>query len=87
MFIHEGITYARKYGNRREVWDRVSFMTSGKLQRINLELRNGKLISKKRSKMGKERFKRKNPFVQLEVAPSKKVKISLLDAAPSVLKR
>ena len=85
MFEHEGVLYARKYGSRRAVWDSVAFMTSGKLQRKDLDLKNGKLISKKRSRKGKERYKLKNPFVALEVSTKPAQKKLLRAGVPSRL--
>ena len=62
MFIHEKNEYLRKVGSRDEVWNGIAYCTSGKLTKQDLIQKNGKLISKKRSMLGTERFKRKNPF-------------------------
>jgi hypothetical protein len=62
MFVHEGTEFIRKYGNRTEVFDGTCYCTSGKLTKKDLELRGSRIISKKRSKLGKERYKAKNPF-------------------------
>ena len=86
MFEYEGTVYVRKYGNRREVWDGTAYMTSGKLQKVDIELKGGKLISKRRSQRGKERFKAKNPFVPLaESAPPKVARKKLRASVPSRL--
>ena len=61
-FVNEGKQYVRKRGNRREVLDRVAFCTSGGLTFDCLEEKNGKIISKRRSQMGRERYATKNPF-------------------------
>ena len=54
--------YCRKFGNRREVLDGIAYCTTGKLTADRLEERNGKIISKKRSELGKKRYASKNPF-------------------------
>ena len=56
VYTVDGIEYIRKVGSRQEVWDKVVYCTSGKLTRDCLEERNGKIISKRRSQMGKKRF-------------------------------
>jgi len=61
-FVHEKKQFVRKRGNRREVLDGVCYCTSGGLTADCLEERGGKIISKKRSKMGRERYATKNPF-------------------------
>ena len=61
-FEQDGNVYCRKFGNRREVLDGVAYCTSGKLTADRLEERGGKIISKKRSEMGKARYAEKNPF-------------------------
>ena len=61
-FVHEETQYVRKRGNRREVLDRVAYCTSGGLTFDCLEEKNGKIISKRRSQMGRERYATKNPF-------------------------
>ena len=61
-FVIEEQQFVRKRGNRREVLDGICYCTSGGLCAADLEERNGKIISKKRSAMGKERYAAKNPF-------------------------
>ena len=61
-FEHEGKTYCRKYGNRQEVWSQICYMTSGKLTIDDLDERGGKIISKRKSNQGKQRYKTNNPF-------------------------
>ena len=61
-FVHEENQFVRKRGNRREVLDGVCYCTSGGLTADCLEEKGGKIISKKRSKMGRERYATKNPF-------------------------
>ena len=61
-FVHEKKQFVRKRGNRREVLDGICYCTSGGLTADCLEERGGKIISKKRSKMGRERYATKNPF-------------------------
>ena len=65
-FIIEEQQFVRKRGNRREVLDGIAFCTSGGLCAADLEERNGKIISKKRSAMGKKRYASKNPFQRVE---------------------
>ena len=66
VFVYEEKQFCRKRGNRREVLDGVCWCTSGGLVAADLEERNGKIISKKRSLMGKARYADKNPFVSVE---------------------
>mgnify|MGYP000167092121 CR=1 FL=1 len=65
-FVYEEQQYVRKRGNRREVLDGIAYCTSGGLCAADLEERNGKIISKKRSAMGKQRYAVKNPFRPVE---------------------
>ena len=58
----DGNQYCRKFGSRREVVDGVSYCTTGKLTADRLEERDGKIISRKRSELGKVRYASKNPF-------------------------
>ena len=58
----DGNQYCRKFGSRREVVDGVAFCTTGKLTADRLEERDGKIISRKRSELGKVRYASKNPF-------------------------
>ena len=65
----DGAEYVRKVGSRQEVWDRVVYCTSGKLTRENLELKGGKLISKRRSALGKKRYSKGAVFQKKPPAP------------------
>ena len=62
----DGTEYIRKVGNRQEVWDEVVYCTSGKLLKGHLAMKNNKLVSKRRSELGKKRFAERNPFRQEE---------------------
>lgn len=55
---------SKKYGTRREVWTGNALMTKGKLQKKDLMVRprDGKLVSIKKSQMGKVMYK-KNKLV------------------------
>ena len=66
----EGRQYCRKFGNRREVLDGISYCTTGKLTADRLEERNGQIISKKRSELGKKRYASKNPFKGSTLRPA-----------------
>ena len=66
----EGKQYCRKFGNRREVLDGIAYCTTGKLTADRLEERNGKIISKKRSELGKKRYANKNPFKGTTLKPA-----------------
>ena len=66
VFVYEDTQFCRKRGSRREVLDGLCWCTSGGLVATDLEERDGKIISKKRSRQGKERFKSKNPFTPKE---------------------
>ena len=73
-FVFEDKQFVRKRGSRREVLDGICFCTSGGLVADQLEDRNGKIISKRRSAMGKERYASKNPFKNVDEAePDEKV--------------
>ena len=71
MYIADGTEYVRKVGSRQSVWDDVCYMTAGGLKKGDLEQRGSKIISKKRSALGKARFAQRNPFQKQE----KKVEI------------
>ena len=62
VFVYEDKQYCRKRGSRREVLDELCYCTSGGLVAGDLEERDGKIISKKRSAAGKSRYAAKNPF-------------------------
>ena len=62
----DGTEYIRKIGSRQEVWDRVVYCTSGKLTRDCLELKGDKIISKRRSALGKQRYSKGNVFKKQE---------------------
>ena len=64
MYEKNGKSYVRKIGSRSDVWNELCFCTSGGLEKQHLVERNGKLVSKKRSEMGKKRFQEQNPFKQ-----------------------
>ena len=64
MYEKDGIQYARKYGSREDVIARTVYCTSGKLTLEDLEQRGKRIISKKRSALGKARYKKQNPFTQ-----------------------
>ena len=62
-FVHEGTQFVRKRGNRREVLDGLAYCTSGGLCADDLEeVRDGRIVSKKRAAAGRQRYAEKNPF-------------------------
>lgn len=63
MFVLDDIEYVRKYGDRQSVYDGVCYCTTGGLTKENLEKRGARIISKRRSALGKLRYKEKNPFI------------------------
>jgi hypothetical protein len=65
----DGTEYCRKTGSRQEVWDGVVYCTSGKLTKGDLIQKNNKIVSKRRSQLGKERFAQRNPFRQPKEKP------------------
>ena len=85
-FVHEDTQYVRKRGSRREVLDGICYCTSGGLVAEMLEERNGKIISKKRSAVGKQRYTTKNPFKQ-EADAVEDEKVDKVDRAPKKRKR
>ena len=60
----DGTEYARKFGSREDVIAGTVYCTSGGLTRDQLEVRGKRIISKKRSALGKARYTKSNPFVQ-----------------------
>ena len=72
VFVYEDKQYCRKRGSRREVLDELCYCTSGGLVAGDLEERDGKIISKKRSAAGKSRYAAKNPFKKESVVVDEK---------------
>ena len=70
MYTKDDIEYVRKIGTRLEVYDGVAYCTAGKLTKDCLEKRGNKIISKRRSALGKQRFQKKNPFKSEPVSSS-----------------
>ena len=67
MYISEsGTEYVRRYGTRQMVWDEVVFETSGHLKKDDLIMKGSRIVSKRRSALGKERFAKKNPFLKCQ---------------------
>lgn len=62
----DGAEYIRRYGTRLEVWDEVVYETAGHLKKSDLEKRGSRIVSKRRSALGKKRFAEKNPFKKQE---------------------
>ena len=66
-FVHKGTQFVRKRGNRREVLDGLAYCTSGGLCAGDLEeVRDGRIVSKKRAAAGRQRYAEKNPFKKVE---------------------
>jgi len=78
----DGTEYIRKIGSRQEVWDRVVYCTSGKLTRDCLELKGDKIISKRRSALGKQRYSKGNVFRKQE-EEKKEPEVPKMEAAVS----
>ena len=68
MYTKDGAEYVRRYGTRLEVWDEVVFETAGHLKKDDLEKRKNKIVSKRRSALGKKRFAERNPFKNEQVS-------------------
>ena len=62
MYLKDGVEYVRKVGSRQAVWDEVCFCTAGKLTKDDLFQKGDRIVSKRRSELGKTRFKAANPF-------------------------
>ena len=62
MYVKDGVEYVRKVGSRQAVWDEVCFCTAGKLTKADLFQKGDRIVSKRRSELGKTRFKAANPF-------------------------
>jgi len=71
MYTRDGVEYVRRFGTRQEVWDEVCFQTAGKLKKDDLDQKGSRIISKKRSELGKKRFSEKNPFKKQAVQDEK----------------
>lgn len=69
MYKKDGVEYVRKVGTRQEVVDGTVYCTSGGLTQDELEVRGSRIISKKRSALGKARFQQRNPFVAAPELP------------------
>ena len=70
MYEADGKEYVRKVGTRQEVVDGIVYCTSGGLKLDDLEVGGRKIVSKKRSALGRQRFEAKNPFVREDPKPS-----------------
>ena len=79
----DGTEYIRKIGSRQEVWDRVVYCTSGKLTRDCLELKGDKIISKRRSALGKQRYSKGNVFFRKQEEEKKEPEVPKMEAAVS----
>ena len=64
MYTLDGVEYARKFGSREDVVAGTVYCTSGGLTKEQLEVRGKRIISKKRSALGKARYTKSNPFIQ-----------------------
>ena len=64
MYIKDEVEYIRKIGSRESVVAGTAYCTSGGLTKDQLIVRGKRILSKKRSEMGKARFEKANPFVQ-----------------------
>ena len=72
-FVHEGAQFVRKRGSRAEVLSGIAFCTSGGLRADDLEeVRDGRIVSKKRAAAGRQRYAEKNPFTKVEPEPDEK---------------
>ena len=101
MYTIDGVEYARKFGSREDVIAGTVYCTSGGLTKDQLEIRGKRIISKKRSALGKARYKKANPFVQQQVeeddekvedkksieAPAAVVSASVVSKKPRIRKR
>ena len=90
MYTKDGVEYVRKTGTRQEVWDEVAYCTAGKLTKDCLEKRGNKIISKRRSALGKERFQKKNPFKSepvSQVSAESEEKLDRVSAPPKTIRR
>lgn len=58
VFVYENKSFAKKTGNRQEVWDNVCFQTASGIQKTGLKLNaRGRIVSAKKSKLAQERYK------------------------------
>lgn len=82
MYLKDGVEYVRKVGSRQAVWDGICFCTAGKLTKDDLFQKGDKIVSKRRSELGKTRFKQSNPFRKVS-AVSDDEKSALVVETPS----
>ena len=91
MYEKDGVEYVRKIGSRENVVAGSHYCTAGGLTKEQLIVRGAKIISKKRSEMGKARFEKRNPFQKEEDDDEKseplKTKASVAVARPRVRRR
>jgi hypothetical protein len=90
MYEKDGVEYVRKIGSRENVVAGSHYCTAGGLTKEQLIVRGAKIISKKRSEMGKARFEKRNPFQKEEddeKSEPVKVKASAAVARPRVRRR
>lgn len=59
----------RKYGSRQDVWDGVCTMTRGGLTKDSLILKNGKLVSKKKSEAARAAYEKYGFSKREEIPP------------------
>ena len=76
MFIKDGVEYARKIGSRESVVAGSTYCTSGGLTKDQLIVRGSRILSKKRSELGKARFEKQNPFVKPEEKKEPEVNVA-----------
>ena len=84
MYVKDGTEYIRKIGSRESVVAGTSYCTSGGLTKDQLIVRGNRILSKKRSEMGKARFEKGNPFVG---TPEEKKEEESTVAEPAVKRR
>ena len=85
MYVKEGTEYIRKIGSRESVVAGTSYCTSCGLTKDQLIVRGNRILSKKRSEMGKARFEKGNPFVR--GTPEEKKEEESTVAEPAVKRR
>ena len=90
MYEKDGVEYVRKIGSRENVVAGSHYCTAGGLTKEQLIVRGAKIISKKRSEMGKARFEKRNPFQKEEddeKSEPLKTKASVAVVRPRVRRR
>ncbi len=72
--------YSKKFGSREMVWNGIAYQTRSKLKKTDLVLNSkGKIVSKKKSLLAKERFKHRKNILKLSKEVEKVEKEEIIE--------